>query len=227
MLVQTIPIKIESGNTDGINVIYNKKYVEDVKKIYHQWEHIVNAQLEITPYIKVIRTNVNNYMAIKPNGSVKYKGDFEINKELHKDMSMHIVRIAIDNYYRYGIPVTKTITECKDIYDFCKSIQIRGTIKGKWRGIYEYLEEGEKKVIEANKNIRYYIDDTGKRKLRKYCYSGESKGKYIDVESKQSVTMFNQFIDLPFNEYKVKQQYYIAEAYKIIHSVSIGQLTLF
>lgn len=227
MLISEVPLKIESGNTDGINILYNKSYTDKVQEICHRWELITSAELERTRYQKVIRTTVNDYMAIKDDGSVKYKGDFEMDKELHKDTSMYIVRSAIDQYYRFSIPVRKTIEACTNIFDFTKSVKIQGTSQGKWRGVYDTLNGREIVRIDAGKNIRYYVDSTGRGKLRKVCYQGNSEGKVTNVEASNSVVLFNQYIHKDnFKEYNVNYNYYVAEAMKIINSVHDGQLSL-
>jgi len=227
MLIQQVPLRLESGNTDGINIIYNKKYTDQVNQICKQWEQITQAELETTRYQKVIRTTVNDYMAIKDDGSVKYKGDFEKDKELHKDSSMYIVRKAIDEYYRFNVPVKTTIENCKDILSFTKNVRIQNTAQGKWKAVYDYIENGKLNRIEPGKNIRYYIDNTGQGKLYKSCYDGKSIGKLTNVEANASVTLFNKIINKPFDEYRINYKYYIVEAMKIINNVYDGQLKLF
>jgi len=228
MLVHEIPsIKIESGNTDGINVIYDNKYADDITRIYKQWDTITSSQLEVTPYSKVIRTTVNDYMAIKPNGDVKYKGDFEMDKELHKDTSLYIVKKAVDEYYRNGIPVSQTIHACTNIYDFTKSVRVKNTAQGKWKAVYDQLQGNTMNRIEVGKNIRYYVDNTGKGKLRKVCYEGKSNGRVTNIEANNSVILFNQYINKDnFSAYNINYSYYISEAMKIINSVHDGQLSL-
>lgn len=227
MLYTNVPLHIESGNTDGINIIYDKKYNDKVNEICKQWEVITKSSLETTEYQKLIRTSVNDYMAIQPNGKVKRKGDFELNKELHKDTSMYIVKKAIDLYYRENIPIEKTITSCKNIFDFTKSIRVGNTSTGSWKAKYSILNNSKITTNDVDKNIRYFVDNTGTGKLFKYCYDGKSKGKTISVDSGKSVTLFNKYVEKPFDEYKVNYNYYISEAMKIKNNVFDGQLTLF
>lgn len=58
-------------------------------------------------------------MAISTKGKVKYKGAFEIQKELHKDNSFKVVPLAISNYFVNRIPVEETVKNHRNIYDFC------------------------------------------------------------------------------------------------------------
>jgi hypothetical protein len=41
------------------------------------------------------------------------------------------------------------------------------------------------------------------------------------------VTLFNNFINKPMNEYNINYNFYIAETYKIKNAVDDGQLSLF
>lgn len=66
-----------SANTDGI-VCHIPRNMEPVHKAVCQaWEARTNFRLEYTDYDKLIQRDVNNYLTIKPNGSVKTKGIFQ------------------------------------------------------------------------------------------------------------------------------------------------------
>ena len=73
--------------------------------------------------------DVNNYIGVyedstPDNEHIKLKGDFEIDKEFHKDPSMRIVPLAVKEYFVYGIPIEKTIKENRDIFNFCMRLKI-------------------------------------------------------------------------------------------------------
>lgn len=80
-------------------------------------------------------------------------------------------------------------------------------------------KEGNKIKVYNNikiqqKTNRYYISNKGKtfRKLK--------DERIIEIEAGGTlVTMFNKFVEKPFDEYDINYQYYIDEAYKIIHTI--------
>ena len=62
---------------------------------------------------------VNDYLAIKTDGEIKKKGDFLTDFELHKNKSARVVPIALERYYCDDIPISDTITNHSNIFDFC------------------------------------------------------------------------------------------------------------
>ena len=222
----TKKIKIESANTDGLNIIYREKDHVEIEEICKRWEKLTGFTLESTEYKKVVRTSVNDYIAIKDNGEIKRKGDFEIYKELHKNMSMHIVKIAVDEYIMNRIPVRETICNGDNIYDYCIFAHIQNTSNAKYRAEYHTIQNGKKLIQPLQKDIRYYVDSTGQSSIQKYCYEGKSQGKNISLEARKSCTVFNVYEKKPMKDYRIKYNYYIKEANKIIDQI-YGQQSLF
>lgn len=212
-------IEVVSANTDGIVSKVHKDKEELYYKICKAWEDKTNYGLEYTIYKQLIQTSVNDYIAETTDGYVKLKGDFEIDRDYHKDPSMKIRAIALKEYYINNIPVEDTIRNHTNVYNFCKRFK---TSKG-WKA-YEYTTNGEdlvKKPIQ--KNIRYYISKPGSRLTKENI----KDGRKIDVEANAGVTIFNQYIEKDIKEYNIDYNYYISETYKIIYSINDGQLKLF
>lgn len=214
-------IKVISCNTDGILILYNKEKQELVYQIDRNWEKLVGHTLEYASYKKFIQTSVNDYVAQKLDGELKEKGDFEIEKEFHKNPSMKIVPIALSKYFIDGISVKETIENHKNIFDFCLRLKTDRNSIGEL--IYYEPIDNEKIVKELSKTTRYYISNNGGA-LYKYFIKNK---KLIGVNVNYLVTTFNRFVDKPINEYDVNYKFYIKECNKIIDQVEPKQLTLF
>ena len=79
--------------------------------------------MEFDYFNKVIQGDVNNYIAIEPDGSYKAKGSYF--KELSIiDNDLPIVNKAIKNYLIKNIPIEKTIYECDDLMQFQQIVKI-------------------------------------------------------------------------------------------------------
>lgn len=131
-------IQVISVNTDGIVALYNKDLQHKILEIDKWWEDITKHTLEYTPYKLFVQTSVNDYITVKTDGKVKYKGDYEIDREIHKNNSMRIVAMALKEYFINNIPVEETILNHTNIYHFCKRVK---TTKGWWLEERFYDEE--------------------------------------------------------------------------------------
>lgn len=178
-----------------------------------EWERKTQLNLEYATYDKFIMRDVNNYMAKYSNGKVKYKGTFKTyeqtikDEEYHKSLSQTIVAEAVAKYFLENIPVEKTIMECENIFDFCKTFNTSHGFKAE-------LIDAEGNIEPQQKTNRYYISTNGKtfRKIK--------EGKITEIEAGgKLVTIFNKKIDLPMDDYNIDYDYYINECYKIIHVV--------
>ncbi len=226
MLIQYIPdISMESWNTDGINFIYPKEYYEKVLEIKTQWEHIIEGQMEITPYRKIIRKDVNNYIALKENGKIKLKGIFELEKELHKDDSNHIVIMALVRYFIDNIPIETTIYNDTDIFNFLSTARVQNTIQGKWILYQIILKDKEKKKIKLQRINRYYISTDKRYSLIKELDG--SKNKFSFIEKGYNPIVLNTIVDTNIKHYNIDYRYYIRKANEIKNQIENKQLKLF
>lgn len=128
MLLEELEEKVKSfrllqNNTDGILYIIDVKDFDLVDDITYQWEQKTHLTMEFDYFKKVIQGDVNNYIAIEPDGSYKAKGSYF--KELSTiDNDLPIVNKAIKNYLIKNIPVEKTIYECDDLMQFQQIVKI-------------------------------------------------------------------------------------------------------
>ena len=228
-IIASIPdVKMLQINTDGLTSVIPKTHVNTYYEICKDWEEVTRLVLEHVDYDKMIIRDVNNYIGVYPDGKVKYKGAFKPNSEMRKDGEYHksfsqgIVATAVAKYFIEGVPVEKTVTECTDIYEFCKT----GNTTGKWWAeTFEVDESGEEfNVVSQQKNNRYYLSESGvgfrKRVWKVNSDTGEEELASTEYEADKKVVIFNTFEQKSsFSDYEVDYQYYIDEAFKIIHRI--------
>ena len=227
-LVDRIECTMIQANTDGITLMYDKKYTEEVNSIMQWWQNLTGLQLESDFYNFMVIRDVNNYLARNTNNKPKYKGVFEIvpmanGKVVYwKDSSMKIVPIAISNYFLKGISIKDTIYNHTNIYDFCKRFKatsgwIAQSKKIDYNDNIPYL-----RIDKEQKNTRYYISNRGSVLIKKNI----EDNREISVEANQNIIVFNKFIEKPIDEYDVNYKYYIHECNKIINEIEDKQLSL-
>ena len=211
-------------NTDGITIRINKKAVDTYYKICKEWETKTKLTLEYVEYSKMIIGDVNNYLAVTTKGKIKNKGRFEVDKVVgsepayHKDNSFRIIPLALQEYFVNNIPIEETIRNHTNIYDFCGRQKFTKDSYGQ----IHYLKGLNEVVEKQQKNVRYYISNKGANFMKYY-----SKGTSEVINSGYQVTIFNNFIEKPFEEYNINYRYYIKEAQKEINNIKTNQLKLF
>jgi hypothetical protein len=230
MLVEKVSMidnaQILMVNTDGFEVRLHRSKVEEYRGICKEWEELTKLVLEFDEYQKMIILNVNNYTAITTSGKVKHKGLFEVDKlegsepAFHKDNSFRVVPLALERFFKDGIPVEETIRTHKDIYDFCGRQKFGRDSKGETHEV-AYDESGNpyELIVEQQKNVRYYISTKGATFVK--IYSDKSKEL---INKGYLVTVFNKYEER--EDYGIDYQFYIRETYKIIDVVIPKQMTL-
>jgi hypothetical protein len=149
--------KIILLNTDGGELLLEKKYYDEYFEICKEWERETGFTLEYEQYKKLVIRDVNNYIGVFLNGKIKYKGAFEFNDlPVHKDKSMLIVPKALSEYFINSIPVDKTIRECDNIFDFCKAVKSKGGAK------FYTIDPKTQEKTEQQKVNRYFVSKKGK-----------------------------------------------------------------
>ncbi len=236
-------ITILSANTDGVVTRYDKSKHEIANSVIANWEKVNNCILESTYYKKYIRRDINNYITLKEDGKCKFKGCFEIYKELHKDPSQRIVAIALMEYFINGNSVSDTITNHTNIFDFCCVDKKKGDAKLQ---SWTYDKSGNKEIQKLGKVVRYYVSNKGsqlmkvlpplakntitKTEIHKQKVDKAQINLFDFVEDVQVIknreanlkkgwycTVFNKFVKQ--DQYDINYEYYILEAEKVIKQI--------
>lgn len=216
-------LKFLQANTDGITIICPKNKLEDIRKVNLQLTKETTLVIEEAFYNKMVIRDVNNYLAeytdsTRDNEHIKLKGDFEIDKEFHKDPSMRIVPIALKEYFLYNIPLMKTIQKSNNIYDFC----LRLKTNSKSTPYFEVFDKEKKEIkdIRLDRTTRYYISNSGG-----ILYKDFGKNGITGVNVGYSATLFNKYEEK--EDYNINYNFYLREANKIKDTIEDRQLSLF
>lgn len=216
-------LTVVSANTDGIVCMIPREKEVDYHIVCEAWEDFTKLSLDFKEYETYARANVNNYLAVESGTKeVETKGEFNPNlyKDVSKGYDSPIVAIAIYNYYVKKVPIADTITNHKDILDFCKAPQS----SSKFNVLYMTPEKGSYNIEKLQKTNRYYVSRTGGRLVK------QEKGKDSthSFERNRLVTILNNYDPKTFKieDARIDYQYYITQANRIKESVGVNQLSL-
>jgi hypothetical protein len=198
---------------DGITVICPIDKRERLGEITKIFEELTRTETESAKYLKVVRMNINNYIAIceeKGKIKTKLKGMFDTAPILGKSNDELIIPKALEAYFKDGIQPEQFIKNHQNIFDF--------TLANKISKDYTvwYNEQ-----IQQQLN-RYYISRKGY-----YLYKQKKdKNTMENVLKGHGVILYNEHIEKPMNEYNIDYQYYINKVNKIINEL-LPKQTLF
>jgi hypothetical protein len=134
-------IRVVSANTDGIVVYCHKDMAVALEGITFDWMLDTSFELERSDYRAIHSRDVNNYIAVKLDGSTKRKGVYA-EPGLTKNPEFTIVADAMAEFLSKGTPIGRTIEDCQDLTKFVSIRRVEGG--GIWRGAY------------LGKSVRFY-----------------------------------------------------------------------
>jgi hypothetical protein len=224
MICEEIPNAIPlMQNTDGLETLIPREYVDKYMDICARWEKRTLLQLEHDKYSKIILGDVNNYIAITEDGKAKSKGRFEYKDlALHKNKSFLIIPKAIQAYFVDGIKPEDYLAQNQNIFDYCGGVKI----KGDWEFYEHSIVNGEHSIKQLQHTIRYFVSNSGSKIVKK----NNTDGREIQIEAgKWMQTIMIDYVDKEFSEYDINTKYYLENIYKEIRSLEPinNQLSLF
>lgn len=123
--LEGIGAKVVSANTDGV-VVLAPRFLEDaIADAMFGWELDTSYELERTDYASIHSRDVNNYVAVKTDGSVKRKGAFAP-PGLMKNPQFDIVSEAIAAHLSGAAHYRDAIRECRDLQKFVMARRVTG-----------------------------------------------------------------------------------------------------
>ena len=159
-------IPVVSANTDGIVIKCRQAQRNQMLAIFAAWERQTGFQTEETRYAALYSRDVNNYLGIKTDGTVKGKGAFA-DPTLQKTPSNQVCVRAVIDWLQFGIPIDWTITRCQDIRQFITVRQVSGgAVKGTeylGKAVRWYYAQGETGAIHYRKNGNKVAKSDGAR----------------------------------------------------------------
>lgn len=116
-------IRMPDGFDGGPDAFYGR--VDDVA---YGWERRTGMGLEFDEFTRVYQKDVNNYVLVAADGSVKTKGAYV--KELGPlDYDLAVVNKALVEYMVHGVPVEDTIAADDDLIDYQRVVKVSGKYK--------------------------------------------------------------------------------------------------
>jgi len=241
-------------NTDGVETLIPRKYIDEYMQICKEWEDKTNLNLEHDKYQKLILADVNNYIGVndfidvditkwrelkqsqphylfKVNkdkfsfAPVKLKGRFDFHDlQLHKNKSKLVIPKAIYQYFVNDILPEQYLEENMNILDYC----IGGKSKGDWKQIARSIVDGEFNEESLQKINRYFVSKKGVKIIKK----NKKDGREIQLEAGNWLqTVYNKMEVKPkWSSYNIDKGYYLQAIESEINgilSVSSNQLKLF
>lgn len=129
--VEGVGAKVVSANTDGIVVFAHKRLEPDLAQVMFDWELDTSYELERNDYRSLHNRDVNNYIAVKPDGTAKRKGAFA-QAGLMKNPQFEIVSDAVAAHLAGSADYKDVIRSCRDLR---KLVMVRKVTGGAtWRG---------------------------------------------------------------------------------------------
>lgn len=207
--------QILNSNTDGIFFKVKKKDLPELYKRIEAWEERTQLKMEYAEYTKFVSKDVNNYVAVRTNGSIHSKGAYV--KELNDlDYDLPIVNEAVKNYIVYGTPVEDTILACKELRKFQKIVKLSSK--------FEWVEHengyGTTKLV--NKAYRTFASTDNSDGMLKACRNsvkGLEKKKFGGTAD--NCFIFNDDLNGVPIPAKLDRQWYIDLAKKRLEDFGI------
>lgn len=161
-------IQVIQGNTDGV-VIKCRRDMEWLKdQIIKGWEKRTGFETEMTEYRGIYSKSVNSYIATKPDGTAKRKGDFAepipVGGSWPSPTNV-ICADAAEQFLLHGTPVEQTIRACTDVRKFVTVWNVKGGAVKFWgrevpaattqKGMREQLERAGWEADFESKHYTY------------------------------------------------------------------------
>lgn len=113
-----------SANTDGIAIRYPKTMEDLVQKVVSRFSEVSKFVFEFTPYRVLAMKDVNNYIAVKPDRSLKVKGIYAP-LSLSKNPTAQVSSDAVGQWLANGVHFMETIRSAP-FKDFISARNVTG-----------------------------------------------------------------------------------------------------
>lgn len=150
-----------SANTDGIAIRYPRAADEKIKHVVSRFADASQFDFEYTPYRALAMKDVNNYIAVKPDRSLKVKGIYAP-LSLRKNPTAQVCSDAVGQWLANGIAFEQTINNAP----FCDFISARNVTGG-----------GEQMGQYLGKVVRWYQSNDPALEPIRYAKNGNKVPK--------------------------------------------------
>lgn len=184
-LVRDVGAEIIQSNTDGVLIRMPDgfdggpdAFYDRVDDVAYEWEHRTGMGLEFDEFTRVYQKDVNNYVLVAADGSMKTKGAY-VKKLGPLDYDLAIVNKALVEFMVHGVPVEDTITADDDLIDYQRVVKVSGKYKYGVHG-HERLTDRCFRVFASTRESDGMIGRVKAGKAKPEKFGNTSEHSFID-----------------------------------------------
>ena len=184
-LVRDVGAEIIQSNTDGVLIRMPDgfdggpdAFYDRVDDVAYEWEHRTGMGLEFDEFTRVYQKDVNNYVLVAADGSMKTKGAY-VKKLGPLDYDLAVVNKALVEYMVHGVPVEDTITADDDLIDYQRVVKVSGKYKYGVHG-HERLTDRCFRVLASTRESDGMIGRVKAGKAKPEKFGNTSEHSFID-----------------------------------------------
>lgn len=184
-LVRDVGAEIIQSNTDGVLIRMPDgfdggpdAFYDRVDDVAYEWEHRTGMGLEFDEFTRVYQKDVNNYVLVAADGSMKTKGAY-VKKLGPLDYDLAVVNKALVEYMVHGVPVEDTIAADDDLIDYQRVVKVSGKYKYGVHG-HERLTDKCFRVFASTRESDGMIGRVKAGKAKPEKFGNTSEHSFID-----------------------------------------------
>lgn len=184
-LVRDTGAEIIQSNTDGVLIRMPDgfdggpdAFYDRVDDVAYEWEHRTGMGLEFDEFTRVYQKDVNNYVLVAADGSMKTKGAY-VKKLGPLDYDLAVVNKALVEYMVHGVPVEDTIAADDDLIDYQRVVKVSGKYKYGVHG-HERLTDRCFRVFASTRGSDGMIGRVKAGKAKPEKFGNTSEHSFID-----------------------------------------------
>lgn len=184
-LVRDAGAEVIQSNTDGVLIRMPDgfdggpdAFYDRVDDVAYEWEHRTGMGLEFDEFTGVYQKDVNNYVLVAADGSMKTKGAY-VKKLGPLDYDLAVVNKALVEYMVHGVPVEDTIAADDDLIDYQRVVKVSGKYKYGVHG-HERLTDRCFRVFASTRESDGMIGRVKAGKAKPEKFGNTSEHSFID-----------------------------------------------
>lgn len=184
-LVRDTGAEIIQSNTDGVLIRMPDgfeggpdAFYDRVDDVAYEWENRTGMGLEFDEFTRVYQKDVNNYVLVAADGSVKTKGAY-VKKLGPLDYDLAVVNKALVDYMVHGVPVEDTIAADDDLVDYQRVVKVSGKYKYGVHG-HERLTDKCFRVFASTRESDGMVGRVKAGKAKPEKFGNTSEHSFID-----------------------------------------------
>lgn len=184
-LVRDVGAEIIQSNTDGVLIRMPDgfdggpdAFYDRVDDVAYEWEHRTGMGLEFDEFTRVYQKDVNNYVLVAADGSMKTKGAY-VKKLGPLDYDLAVVNKALVEFMVHGVPVEDTIAADDDLIDYQRVVKVSGKYKYGVHG-HEQLTDRCFRVFASTRESDGMVGRVKAGKAKPEKFGNTSEHSFID-----------------------------------------------